>query len=201
MAGEFNSVPFEIIGVPFEIWEAPVGTTFPDIDADPSAPWAKVGTSGKLNYSDDGVTVEFSETVSKFRGASTAVRKQWRTEEDVMVKAKVLDLTLEQVSRALNFNTVSDIPGGTQNSSKVGLFKGAGIAQRAVVVRGPSPYLDGALSQFCIPVASVQSSTSVQFKKGEPAGFEITWTAYADPDASSEDETYGYLQAATDVAS
>lgn len=201
MAGEFNSIPYQILGAPFEIWEAPVGTAFPEIDADPTAPWATVGTSGKLDYSEDGVTVELSETISKFRGASTAVRKQWRTEEDVMVKAKVLDMTVEQVARALNFNTVSDVPGGTQNSVKVGLFKGPGIAQRALLVRGPSPYLDGALTQFCIPVASVQSSSAVQFKKGEPAGFDIVWTAYADPDATSEDETYGYLQAATDIAS
>ena len=57
------STPYEVVAQPFTLWVAPVGTAFPDVDTAPDGSWTKVGTSGDLNYTEDGVTVTHSQSV------------------------------------------------------------------------------------------------------------------------------------------
>ena len=77
------SKPYEVIAKPFTLYVAPVGTVFPKLDEDPGGTWLKVGTSGDLNYSPDGVTVTHGQTVEKWRPlGSTGARKAFRTEEE-----------------------------------------------------------------------------------------------------------------------
>ena len=92
-----NSLPYEIIAAPFTVWFAPVGTAFPDVEETPPSPWAKVGSSGDLNYMDDGVTVSHRQTMELFRALGDAgSRKASRPEEDLLIKLNLADLTLEQ---------------------------------------------------------------------------------------------------------
>ncbi len=192
-----NTVPYEIIAAPFTLWVAPVGEAFPTLDVAPAGNWSKVGTSGDLNYDKSGVTVAHAQSFNKFRGlGDTGVRKVFRSEEDLTVKLKLFDLTLEQYRHALNMNPVTDTaPGsGTAGYRKLGLSRGTQVVQRALLIRGGiSPYGAEFLMQYEIPIAFQTGSPEVVFKNDEPAGIDLEWTAVIDPNAANEYERYGRL--------
>jgi hypothetical protein len=123
-------------------------------------------------------------------------------EEDLQIKLKLIDLTLEQYRYALNSNAVTDVPGSTPNTGhrKLGLSRGLAVATMALLVRGEvSPYgddLTGAapwVSQYQIPIAAQGGSPEIQYVKSTPAGLELMWDALVDPNAGSEDERFGTL--------
>lgn len=193
-----NSVPYEVIAAPYTLYLAVVGTTFPLIDATPAVAWVKVGTSGDLNYDEGaGVVVEHSQTTNKWRSVGDAgSRKIFRTEEDMAISLKLVDVTLEQYKLALNHNTVTTVAAGvgTAGYRKVGLSRGFDIATHALLVRGNvSPYGEDWNSQYEVPRAAQTGSPSVMLsKKGEPAGLDLKWEALVDSTASAA-ERFGRL--------
>lgn len=194
--------PYEIIAVPLELWVAPVGTTFPLIDAAPGVGWTKLGTSGRMNYFEDGVTVSLPQTLEAWRSAGhTGPRKFFRTEEDLMISVKLADMTLENFSIAMNYNAVTDTPaGGEAGFRKIGLSRGFTVNERALLARGPSPYDEALYMQFQIWKAVSDGSPEMAFTKGgEPAGYEINFKAGIDP-TKAEDEAFGILIACDAVA-
>ena len=122
--------PYEIVAGPFTLWLAPVATAFPLIDAAPAGAWTKVGTGGDRNYSEDGVTVAHSQTIEVARpvGATGPV-KAWRTEEDLMVRLTLWDITLEQYRTALNGVAVTTTAAGagTAGFKRIGLSQGQDV--------------------------------------------------------------------------
>lgn len=195
-----NSAPHEVIAAPFTLYWAPVGTAFPTLDQDPtSVSWTKIGTSGPLNYDrGEGVTVEHRQSTSPWRSAGdTGVRKNFRTEEDQVVKLKLVDITLEQYAIALNHNTVTDTPAGvgTPGYRKIGLSRGSDIATRALLVRGDvSAYLETGVSQYEIPLAQEIGNPTVSLSKpGEPAGLNLEFMSLVDVNAATPDERFGRL--------
>jgi|WetSurMetagenome_2_1015567.scaffolds.fasta_scaffold220713_3 hypothetical protein len=193
-----NAVPYEIIAAPFTAWIAPVGTAFPAVDADPAAPWTKVGSSGPLNYLDDGVTVEHAQTMNFFRAlGDCGSRKAFRTEEDLKIRLTLADLTLEQYALALNSNAVSDTPAavGTPGYRSVGLSRGFTVATVALLVRGPSPYGENFALQYEVPIAAQTGNPQPVYKKDAPAALALEWTALVDPNASDETERFGRILA------
>jgi hypothetical protein len=200
-----NSVPFEIIAAPVDVWIAPVGAAFPEVDQDPdsSEGWVRVGSSGNLNYSDDGVTVEHSQNMNLIRALGDAgSRKAVRTSEDLKIRLTILDLTIDQYAHALNGNTVSTVPAssGVPGTKTVGLSRGLSVDTKALLVRGPSPYMADGILQFEVPRAAQTGNPSIVMRKDQPAGLALEWTALVDPDASSADERFGRLVGQTDVA-
>lgn len=188
----FNSEPFEIVGAPFEIYLADVGTAFPAIDDDPAVGWALVGSSGSLNYFDEGVTIEHGQSFNMWRAlGDNAVRKVFRTEESLVISVTVADVTLEQYALALNSNAVTD----SSNSRKVGLSRGIAIATNSLLVRGPSPYIADANMQYEVPICVQTGEPEVVYRRGEPAGLALQWTALVDVDAATTDERFGRLVA------
>jgi hypothetical protein len=196
-----NSVPYEVIAAPYTLYVAPVGTAFPEVDTDPGAAWIKVGTSGPLNYDDAaGVTIEHRQTVVSWRSAGdTGTRKRFRTEEDLAVRMKLVDVTLEQYAHALNYNAVTDVPAGvgTPGYRKIGLSRGTQIVTKALLVRADiSPYGEDLKSQYEIPLAQQSGSPTVSLsKKGEPEGLDLEWMALVDTTAASDAERFGRLVA------
>lgn len=190
-----NSAPYEIIAAPFVVWYAPLGTAFPAIAIAPPSPWAKVGSSGDLNYLDEGIKVSHSQTMNLFRSLGDAgSRKAFRTEEDLMVSLTLADLTLEQYAHALNSNTVTTTAAGAAAGyKKLGLSRGFSVATYALLLRGPSPYGDDWNMQFEIPRAAQTGNPEPVMRKGEPAALALEWTALVDPDASTEFERFGRL--------
>jgi hypothetical protein len=191
-------VPYEVIAAPFTVFFAPLGEPFPLIDVAPAGNWLKVGTSGDLSYMDDGVTVEHAQKTEVWRSlGDTAPRKVFRTEEDLVIGVVLADVTLEQYRHALNMNSVTTVaPGaGTAGYKKVGLSRGSLVAQRSILVRGPSPYGDGWFLQYEVPIAFQTGEPEVVYRKNEPAGLKLQWTAIIDPSASSPDERFGRIVA------
>jgi hypothetical protein len=196
--------PYEIIAQPFTLWVAAVDTAFPAVDTDPDGSWTKIGTSGDLNYTEDGVTVKHSQTVEVFRAlGSTGPRKAFRTEEEMNISLVLADLTLEQYALAMNYNPVThDAPGvGTPGTKSLGLSRGLEVPQRALLVRGQgSPYGTGWAMQYEIPVAVQVGEPEVVFVKGEAAGLALEFMVLEDPDASDEAERFGRVVAQTEDA-
>jgi hypothetical protein len=194
-----NTAPLEVIAAPFTVWIAPVGTEFPNVGVAPADPWVKIGTSGPLSYdSDDGVVVEHSQTVNKWRSLGDAgPRKQFRSEEDQLVRLTLVDVTLEQYRYAVNSNIVTSVPATTGEAGykKMGLSRGFTVATMAVLVRGPiSPYgEDDWNMQYEVPIASQNGSSQVKYEKANPAKLTLEWSTLVDPSAASEDERFGRL--------
>ena len=194
-----NTTPYEIVAQPFELWLAPVGTTFPEIDADPESPWTKVGTSGALNYTEKkGVLVSHKQTVDLWKSlGSTGPRKAFRTEEEFKVSIELVDITLEQYTIALNHNSITtEAPSaGVAGYKKIGMSRGLSVIQKALLVRGAaaSPYGAAWNAQFEAPIMVQVASPTLTFMKGQPAGLELEFAALEDASAEDETERFGRL--------
>lgn len=192
-----NAVPYEVIAAPFTVWFAPVGEAFPAVNATPGGNWVKVGTSGELNYAEDGVTVTHSQDIQQWRSlGDTATRKVFRTGESLQVRLVLADVSLEQYRHALNMNAITDTPAssGVAGTRKIGLSRGPDVAQRAILVRGSAgPYGADMPMQYEIPLAFQTGSPEVVFRKDAPAGLALEWTAIIDPNAVTPAERFGRL--------
>lgn len=191
-----NAIPYEVIAAPYTIWHAPVGEAFPAINATPAGNWAKLGTSGDLNYNDEGVTIAHPQSIEKWRSlGDTGTRKVFRTEEDLIIRVMLVDLTLEQYRHALNLNTVTTTAAGsgTAGYKKLGLSRGPDVAQRALLIKGPSPYGADWFMQYEIPIAFQTGSPEPVSKKGTPAMLSLEWSAIIDPNAVTPTERFGRL--------
>lgn len=192
------STPLEVVAAPFEVWIGPVGEAFPLIGAAPAGNWVKIGTSGALNYTEDGVTVTHEQTIEMVRSlGDTGPIKAFRTEETLRIGFTLMDITLENYKYALNFGTVTDnAPGsGIAGFRSIDLHAGLDVDDRALLVRGlnASPYLANTNVQYQIPVAFENASPAIVYQKGVPAGLELEWIAKVDAAAASASKRFGTL--------
>lgn len=196
-----NATPYEIIGAPFEIWIATPGVTFPAVDKAPNATdWSLLGKSGTLSQTQDGVTIEQSQTLNKFRAAGdTGSRKVFRTAEDLMVSAVLADLTVETYAKIMNGNTITTVVAatGVAGTKKMGLSRGLAVDTVALLVRGPSPYMADGVAQYELPLACQSGSPKPVFKNGEAAGLACQFDAIVDTSASDPSEYFGRYIAQT----
>ena len=112
-----NAKPFELVAGPIALYSATADTEAPDLEVDPtSVSWSLIGKSGANNYSEDGVTVTPEQSLETQRVlGSTAPRKKYRTEENLMLSATIMDMTLETFAFAMNkasITTTAAIEGG-----------------------------------------------------------------------------------------
>ncbi len=197
-----NSAPYEILGMPADVYVAAIGSTFPDIDATPNpATWTLLGVDGNLNYTPDGVRAGSPQNFNVWRSlGSAAPRKVFRTEEDGRYGVTVADMTLEQFEQVLG-NTLTTVAsgGGTAAHKWVGLSRGLNIATIALLIRVPggSPYMANGNLQYEIPRAQQTGSPEVIFRRDQPALLAMEWMALVDPDAATEAEQLGRIVAQT----
>lgn len=188
--------PFEIIAGPVDVYLAPVGTAFPDVSADPAGNWVKLGTAGKKNYGEDGVTVTHEQEIEEFRTLGrTGPVKAFRTSEGLKISLMLHDFDLDHLKRALNDNTVTAVAAGsgTAGVNKLPLLRGLDLSEYALVLKGDfSPEGEGWASQYQVPRVYEGGSPEVVFKKGEPAGVALEFIALEDPNAATGEE-FGYL--------
>jgi len=192
--------PFEILATPFEVWLAPVGEPFPDLDdldleESPGGNWELLGVNGADNQGDEGVAVEHQQTLAIFRGGkSTAPLKAWRTEEGLRIGFVLHDVTLETYGKALNDALVTDTvqTGSTVGFREINLHQGTQVAVFALLARGEnSPYGDGFLAQYQVPKVYQNANPAPVFRKGVPAGLAFEFMALADLTAATEEERFG----------
>lgn len=191
-----NTIPYEVIAAPYQVYWAVTGSAFPKIEDTPSSPWALLGTSGNLNYTEAGITVAHTEEIVEWRSlGDTGTRKVFRTSESLKIRLVLADVTLEQYRHALNLNSVTDVPPATDAGYRwIGLSKGPFVSQVALIVRGPSAYGDAMFSQYQIPFCFQTGNPEITFaNSGEPAGLALEWTATIDPDAPTTAERFGRL--------
>lgn len=189
--------PYEIIGAPFTLYLAPVGTAFPLIDGAPAAAWIKVGSNGDRNYSEDGVTVAHSQSIETARPAgATGPVKAWRTEEDLKISLTLWDMTLEQYRKALDDVTVTTVAAGagTAGHKMIPLSQGQEVTAYALLARGVSAYGAGFNAQYEVPRCFQSGNPEPVFTKGQPAGLELEFTALEDLAAASAAERFGRLR-------
>lgn len=178
--------PYEIIAAPFTVWLAAVGTAFPEVGSLPSASWTKIGgANGDQRYHEDGVSISHPQTVEMIRTlGSTGPVKAFRTEEDLFISFKVLNLTLEQYKFILNGNAVTDTAAGsgTKGYRTLPMLRGGDVTQYAMLVRGPSAYDANMHLDYRVPTVVHVGEPEVVHQKGEPAGLDFEMQAIENND-------------------
>lgn len=163
------AAPEEILAYPLNIYLAAVGSTMPDIDADPTTPWELLGTAGDLNYDENGVVVSHGETVFDFTPAgSTMPAKRFRVNESLLTKLNLADVSPEVYAKVMNDASVTTVAAGVGQAGEkhFSLFRGDQVASFAVVMRGPSPVDNDLNMQYEVPKAFVSVNGDVPFNKG-----------------------------------
>lgn len=191
------TTPYEIIAAPLSVYQAPVGESFPAIEDAPAGNWALIGTSGILNITEDGITIEHPDEKEMFYSVGgTGPSKVFRVREGFICRFTLADMSLEQYRHVLNDGTVTDTPagGGDAGFRDVDLYRGADVANVALLLRGTySPYGTGWNSQFQIPRAFQSGVPSPVFVKGVPAALAFEYTALEDPNAATSADRFGKI--------
>ena len=200
-----NSAPLEVVAAPFTMYVAPEGTAPPAVDVDPdSSDWTLIGSAGPLNYDEAGVNLDHAQSMAFWRSLGDAgSRKVFRSSEDFKMGLMLVDMTLEQYSFAINGNTVTTTPPGVSipGTKRMGLSRGFAVDTRAVLLRGPSPYMEDGVMQYYTPRAAQTGEPKPVITKDKPAMLAIEWTALVDPNAADPSEYFGYIDAQTAAAS
>lgn len=176
--------PFEVVCAPYNVYAATVGTAFPNVDTAPTtgaAGWTQVGTSGNKNYTDTGVTVTHTQTVSTFIPAgSTTVRKAWRTDEGLTIAFEVADLSPTQYALLMDNIAVStQAPTtGVPGDQHFELFRGVQVNQYALLVRGISPVNEAYTAQYEVPSSFQMGNPAPRYSKQGPATLAIEFHAF-----------------------
>jgi hypothetical protein len=158
-----------------------VGTAFPALTTEeasfPTA-WVKVGAQVDKSYSEAGVTVTNSQSISTFTPAgSTVVRKAWRTEEGFQVAFEIADLSPETYALVMDNATVTHVT-GTPGSKTFQMKRGFTAHQQALLLRGPSPAYEGKFSQFNVYACYQGANPAPKLAaKGGPAMLAVQYIA------------------------
>ena len=165
----------EIINGPLAVYWAPLTEAYPAIGAAPAGNWLLIGTSGALNYTEDGVIISHEKSLEYFRAlASGYPRKAFITEADIIVKVTIADFTLSQLRLALNQNTVTSDAGGFDHMQ---MDVGLDVSEIALLIRGTgkSPLIAAGNLQFNIDKVVEEGSREWAFVKGEPVMSELNF--------------------------
>lgn len=182
-----NSEPFEVIAGPIEVYRAPVATTFPVIGAAPAVDWTLIGKNGSKDYAESGLTIRHVTDIATWYslGRSGPV-KSFMNQEGLEIEFIVNDLTAEAYAQGLNKDVadVVDTPAasGVPGYRSLELSRGFAIPTWALLLRlGMSPYGDGFVSQWEIPMAQNIGTPELVFVKNEPVGIQYMFRCLEDP--------------------
>lgn len=175
--------PYEIIVGPAEVYVAPVGEAFPDVDTTPAGNWTLVGTLGSENYGEGGVVLRSPRSTNPINVlGSTVPRKHAITTTGLEVEFDVIDATAEHVTLGYGVDPddiVDTVAGsGTPGSRRFDVPTSPVPFQRSVLVRiAQSPYGEGLSSQLQIPAANQLGNAEGTFSKSDPFQIKHIWGA------------------------
>lgn len=182
-----NSYPFEVMGAPHSLYIGVAGLARPALNADPDVGWTLVGTAGNRSYAEEGVRVNSPAAYNYFRGlGSAAPRKAFRSEEDVMIAVTLADMTLESLVYAFNKLVTDIVDVGVTRT--LGLSRGLSVATLALLVRGPSPYMDDGIGQFWVPAAMNVSSIELALRRDQATQYPLEFRGIWYDSAASGEE-------------
>ncbi len=180
--------PYEILTGVGELYVAPVGTTFPDLDAAPGASWRNLGIT------QDGVTVTLDQKIDEHRGdQETGPLKASRSEESATLETTLMEGTLENLADVLG-NTVTDTPPASGNigTREVPLYRGSSVKEFAFLFRGSSAY-GNYPAQYELPRGYFGGTTELKDTKDGNRAIGVEFHVLVDPTASSDTEKFGRL--------
>ena len=190
----------EIVISGASIYLAPIGESFPEIQAAPAGNWELLGTGGDVNLGDEGITVAHEQTLNPKRTlGSTGPVKVTRSEENLMVSGVLVDLALEEYAKVMNNVAVADTAADADTGGfrDVNMRQGPTVATLAMLIRGEdaSPYGESYNLQYEIPVVYQSGNPTPVFTKGERADLEFEFTALEDANAATAAERFGQVVA------
>ena len=188
-----SNTPYEIVVAPFAVYVGPYGEAFPAVEVAPAGNWVLLGTNGTENMDESGVTVQHQQTVDQHHvyGVTPPV-KATRSQSQIMISFRLLDLTLEEYTRILDDNTVTTTGqgGGAAGFKDVNMGLGLTVSEKAYLIRGAGASPEGTTwnMQYQVPRAYVSGSPSVVFVKNAPAGLDFELTQLYDTAATAGEE-------------
>lgn len=188
-------MPAKWIVAPAEIWLAPVGETFPEVDVAPSGNWAKLGSAGSKDYSEDGITITHNQSLNQFFGlGSTGPQKVSRDQEQLTIEGTLQDATLDEFSKIMNDVTVSaGTTGGGTTTEEINIRQGLSVSEFAMLVRTTSPKDATKTRQYQIPRVYQSGEPSPAYTKDGTAGASFKFTALEDENAATDAEKFGQI--------
>lgn len=170
------------------IYLAPVGTAFPDLTDAPASPWRDLGDT------QDGVDLNSDDKVELIRtDQRTGPVKATRTDETVVVKTKLAEMTLENLADALGATLTDTAAGsGTIGTREINLHRGSDVQEFAFLFRGDSPY-GNFPAQYELPRAYCDEVGAIKYDKGKNVAIPVTFKCLEDLEAATDDERYGRL--------
>ena len=183
-----NSEPYEILTGVGSLYIAPVGESFPAVNATPGGNWRSLGGT------QDGVTVTPGQTIDEhFIDQETGPVKASRSEESVMIETKLADSTLENLADVMgNLVTTVAAGSGTIGTKAVALYRGATVATFALLFRGVSAY-GSYNAQYEVPVGYFGGDLGLEDTKDGNRAIPVEFHALVDPNAVSDATKFGRL--------
>jgi len=185
-----NTQPYSVLVGVGSLYVAPVGSTFPDVDATPTDPWNSMGQT------DGGITVTLEQTLDQHRSdQNTGPVKVTRSEENMVIEANLLEATLENLARVLTEEVADTPPGaGTIGTRALNLYRGFGVKTMALLFRGEyqSPYGNWP-AQWEVPYGYFDGAVEIGYSKTDHIVFLARFVALVDPNAASPAERFGKL--------
>lgn len=183
--------PFAIVVGVGDIYLAPVGEAFPAIDAAPGGNWAHMGSTD-----DDGVTVTHQRSLTLHtKGNSFLPQKATIESAGEEITCNLCELSVERYAKLLNDAAVTTVAAGAGTAGYKRFDIAPAIAQFALLVRGPSPVMNG-YAQYEYPRVTPTGDVEVKYAK-EKSLLPCTFMAWED---LSNPGRFGQFRAQTAVA-
>lgn len=193
--------PYEIIMSPADVWIAFEGEAFPAVDASVSGNWFLLGSAGKRNQAEEGVTITHGANYAEHETAgSSGPVKVVRTSESLEIAMTIEDLTLEQYALALNRAPLGAIAqaAGVAGAKTMPLRQGLDVTTLSLLIRFPSPYGDAMNAQYQVPRVYQSAAPAPKFASdGTAAGLKLAFKALEDINALNDGERFGLMVAQT----
>jgi len=183
--------PFQIIAGPADVYIAPARTNPVAVhDTTPEeGGWVALGRT------EGGVTVRHTQSVEMLMSDQDgAPIKAIRSEEGLEIEFALAELDLETYKYALNDATITTTAksGSSAGWKEIKLYRGDVVARHALLVRGPSPYMDAQL-QYQVPIVVQTEEPEVSFTRDDKAVLNVQFSALYDLD--DETAPFGKLLA------
>lgn len=165
--------PFEVIAGPATVYIAPVGEPFPEINEEPTGQWTSLGRT------DGGVTVKHTQDINLITVDQNLMPvKAIRTKAGLEVSCDLAEITLETYAKLLNDASVNKVAAGTGTPGyrSFDLTASVDLAQFALLVRGPSPYMD-AYMDFRLERVIQSGEPEIKFVRDDKSVLSVTFTA------------------------
>lgn len=166
----------------FDVYLAVTGTADPVINVAVPGAFIKVGVAGSQDYGEDGIRIrKETESQEVYTLGTYGTRKVFRTREKLLIAFTLHDATAEALRDAFNQTAVTTLAGPPAEKT-IPLLEGtASPTFRTLLIRGTgTPYMDGGVTQIWVPLVYQTGSPEIAFRKAEPVGLALEFTAVAD---------------------